>query len=139
MTQKRTWQNGDEWRTLAYTYYKDSRTYRYILELNPSFDIRTIPSPGVVVNVGGELGPGKYKPSQASTPGLLQQVDTNLDLRAGSEDLPPSLQSSIFPWQSFAMYSDQLGRYTAAALLAPDRTNGFALDSPQAMGETQRG
>ena len=139
MTQKRTWQNGDEWRTLAYNYYRDTRTYRYILALNPSFDIRTIPAPGVVVNVGGELGPGKPKPSQASIPGLLQQVDVNLDLRAGTENLPPSLQRNIFPWESFALFSDRLGSYTAAALLAPDRTNGFSLDSPQAAGETQRG
>ena len=138
MTQKRNWRNGDEWRTLAYTYYRDSRTYRYILELNPSFDIRSIPAPGVVVYVGGEVGPGKYKPSQASLPGTLQQVDTNLDLRAGSETLPRSLQTSIFPWDSAVEYSDRLGSYTAAALLAPDRTNGYSLDSPQATRDTQR-
>ena len=139
MTQKRTWRNGDEWRTLAYTYYRDSRTYRYILALNPSFDIRQIPAPGVVVNVGGELGPGNDKPSQAGQPGLLSQVDLNLDLRAGQENLPPSLQRDIFPWQSFALYSERLGDYTAASLLAPDRTNGFSLDSPQASSDSQRG
>jgi len=138
MTQKRNWRNGDEWRKLAYAYYRDSRAYRYILALNPSFDIRSIPAPGVVVNVSGELGPGESIPSQASTPGLLQQVDLNLDLRAGSEVTPSSTQNSIFPWQSFALYSDRLGQYTAAALLAPDRTNGFSLDSPQADGDTQR-
>ena len=139
MKQTRTWRNGDEWRTLAYTYYQDTRTYRFILELNPSFDIRSIPAPGVVVNVGGELGPGKYQPSQASTPGTLKQVDTNLDLRTGVETTPPSLQNSIFPYQSFSLYADRVGEYTAAALLAPDRTNGYTLDSPQASGETQRG
>ena len=138
MTQKRNWRNGDEWRKLAYTYYRDSRSYRYILALNPSFDIRSIPSPGVVVNVGGELGPGEYKPSQASIPGLLQQVDLNLDLRAGTDVAPTSVQNSIFPYDSFAVYADRLGQYTAAALLAPDRTNGFSLDSPQANRDTQR-
>ena len=135
MTQSRTWRNGDEWRTLAYTYYRDSRTYRYILELNPSFDIRSIPAPGVAVHVGGEVGPGKYKPSQASLPGTLQQVDTNLDLRAG---VATSSQAGIFPWDTATEYSDRLGSYTAAALLAPDRTNGFSLDSPQANRDTQR-
>ena len=138
MTQTRNWRNGDEWRTLAFNYYRDSRTYRYILELNPSFDIRSIPAPGVVVYVGGELGPGKYKPSQASLPGTLQQVDLNLDLRAGTDVVPTSLQSSIFPWDSANEYSNRLGEYTAAALLAPDRTNGFSLDSPQANRDTQR-
>ena len=139
MIQKRTWKNGDEWRILAYLFYRDSRTYRYILALNPSFDIRSIPAPGVVVNVGGDVGPGEYKPSQASSPGLLQQVDLNLDLRAGSDVAPTSVQKSIFPYDSFAVYADRLGKYTAAALLAPDRTNGFSLDSPQTTGNTQRG
>ena len=138
MTQTRNWRNGDEWRTLAFNYYRDSRTYRYILELNPSFDIRYIPAPGVAVYVGGELGPGKYKPSQASLPGTLQQVDLNLDLRAGTDVVPTPLQSSIFPWDSANEYSNRLGEYTAAALLAPDRTNGFSLDSPQATRDTQR-
>ena len=138
MNQKRTWKNGDEWRTLAYNFYRDSRTYRYILELNPSFDIRSIPAPGVVVNVSGELGAGKYKPSQASVPGLLQQVDLNLDLRGGNDVSPTSVQESIFPYDSFAVYADRLGQYTAAALLARDRTNGFSLDSPQANSDTQR-
>ena len=138
MTQNVTWQNGDEWRTLAYNYYKDSRTYRYLLELNPSFDIRSIPAPGVVVHVGGKLGPGKNEPSQASIPGTLQQVDTNLDLRAGSDVVPNSVQVGIFPWDTAGEYSDRLGQYTAAALLAPDRTNGYSLDSPQANRDTQR-
>ena len=138
MTQKVNWRNGDEWRSLAFNYYRDSRAYRYILSLNPSFDIRSIPSPGVVVNVSGELGPGEYKPSQASIPGLLQQVDLNLDLRAGTDVPPTSVQNSIFPYDSFDVYADRIGQYTAAALLASDRTNGFSLDSPQANRDTQR-
>tara|TARA_R110002012_G_scaffold109818_1_gene253994 strand:+ start:119 stop:538 length:420 start_codon:yes stop_codon:yes gene_type:complete len=138
MTQKVNWRNGDEWRTLAYEYYRDSRTYRYILALNPSFDIRYIPSPGVVVNVGGDVGPGEYKPSQASIPGTLQQVDLNLDLRAGPEVAPTSVQNSIFPYDTLPVYADRLGQYTAAAILAPDRTNGYSLDSPQVGRDTQR-
>jgi len=138
MNQKKTWRNGDEWRSLAFNYYRDSREYRYILALNPSFDIRSIPSPGVVVNVSGELGSGEYKPSQASVPGLLQQVDLTLDLRSGNDVAPTSVQNSIFPYDSFDVYADRIGQYTAAALLASDRTNGFSLDSPQATRDTQR-
>ena len=138
MTQKIVWQNGDEWRTLAYEYYRDTRTYRYILSLNPSFDIRYIPAPGVVVYVGGKVGPGKYQPSQASIPGLLQQVDTNLNLQSGAQKIPASDVVGIFPWDRPVEYADRLGDYTAAALLTPDRTNGFTLDSPQAKRDTQR-
>lgn len=138
MNQKRNWQNGDEWRTLAYKFYRDSRTYRYILALNPSFDIRSIPSPGVVVNVSGDLGPGINQPGGASIPGTLQQVGLNLNLQSGSNDSPVSVQNGIFPYDSTALYAERLGLYTAAALLASDRTNGFALDSPQATGDTQR-
>ena len=136
--QKRNWRSGDEWRSVAFNVYRDSREYRHILDLNPSFDIRSIPSPGVVVNVSGVTGPGKSQPYPVGSPGTLQQVDTNLNLVAGSPVVPSSTQRSIFPWESPDEYVDRLGEYTAAALLGPDRTNGFSLDSPQARGDSQR-
>ena len=134
---KRNWRNGDEWRSVAFTVYRDSREYRHILDLNPSFDIRSIPAPGVVINVSGITGPDKPQPYPVGQPGTLQQVDTNLNLTAGSVVAPSSTERSIFPWADPNLYVNRLGDYTAAALLSPDRTNGFSLDSPQANRDTQ--
>ena len=136
---KRTWRVSDTWRNVAYTYFRESGQWRYLLELNPSFDIRYVPAPGVEIHVSGEVGLGKSTPRLSSTPGTLQQVGTNLDLRGGTQPSPADAAPGIFPWDSFGEYAQRLGYYTASALLSPDRTNGFSLDSPQASSETQRG
>ena len=136
---KRTWRTSDTWRKVAYAYFRESGQWRYLLELNPSFDIRYSPAPGVQIQASGEVGLGKSTPRRSSTPGTLQQVGTNLDLRGGTQPSAADEAPGIFPWDSFGGYAQRLGDYTAMALLSPDRTNGFSLDSPQASSETQRG
>jgi len=136
---KRTWQSGDTWRNIAYTYFRESGQWRYLLDLNPSYDIRYHPSPSTEIQVSGRLGAGKTIPSQANSPGTLTQVDTALDLRASSQMSSSDQAPGIFPWDTSGEYTERLAEYTAAALLSPDRTNGFSLDSPQASADTQRG
>ena len=136
---KRTWRSKDSWRNLGFRFFRDSREWRYLLELNQGYDIRYEPSPGVAIFVSGPTGEGKNNPSNARTPGLLIQPDVNLDLRTASATTPPSQQESIFPWNTFDDYTNRLGEYTAMSLLSHDRTNGFSLDSPQASQDTQRG
>jgi len=137
--QKRVWQTNDQWRILAYKRFRDSREWRYLLDLNPSYDIRYHPSPGTEIHLTGKLSEGKNVPGGAGLTGLLIQPDANLDLRSASETEPESQTPSIFPWDKEVNYIDRLGQYTALALLTPDRTNGFSLDSPQASSDTQRG
>lgn len=136
---KRTWRTSDSWRGVAYTYFRESGQWRYLLELNPSFDIRYQPAVGVEIQVSGPVALGKNVPGNASTPGTLQQVDTNLDLRSSSQPTSADGAPGVFPWSTYGGYAERLGDYTAAALLGPDRTNGFSLDSPQASADTQRG
>jgi len=136
---KRTWRSADTWRNIAYTYFKESGQWRYLLELNPSFDIRYHPAVGVEIQVSGAVAAGASVPRNSAGTGTLEQVDINLDLRPSSQQSQADGTPSIFPWDSFAEYSDRLADYTAQALLGRDRTNGFTLDSPQATSETQRG
>ena len=136
---KTVWSNGDTWRSVAFDFYRESGQWRYLLELNPSFDIRYEPAPGVQLPVSGVVGEGKSIPKQGSTPGTLKQVDINLDLRRSSSMEKADQAPGIFPWATFEGYSERLGEYTALALLSPDRTNGFSLDSPQASSDSQRG
>ncbi len=136
---RRVWRNTDKWRNVAYLYYGDSREWRLLLEQNPSFDIRYLPAPGVVINVNSKSQQGKTNFGGAPNPGLLAQPDTNLDLRGPrSTTQAESQQKGIFPWDNAVDYANRLGEYTALALLSPDRTNGFSLDSPQADADTQR-
>ena len=136
---KRTWRSKDTWSNLGFRFFRDSREWRYLLELNQGYDIRYKPAPGVAIFVSGDTGEGKNNPSNATTPGLLIQPDINLDLRTASLTNPESQVDGIFPWNSFDGYVNRLGEYTAMSLLSPDRTNGFSIDSPQASQDTQRG
>ena len=136
---KTVWSSSDTWRSVAFDFYRESGQWRYLLELNPSFDIRYEPAPGVQLPVSGVVGEGKSIPKQGSTPGTLKQVDINLDLRRSSSMEKADQAPGIFPWATFEGYSERLGEYTALALLSPDRTNGFSLDSPQASSDSQRG
>lgn len=138
---KRVWRNTDTWRSVAYRYFQDSREWRFLLEENPSYDIRYHPAEGTSVNILGPVVKGKIVPSTANSPGLLAQPDMNLDLRGGvaSQTNQESQQSSFFPWDTYEGYVNRVAEYTALALLTPDRTNGYSLDSPQASSDTQRG
>ena len=138
---KREWRDGDQWRTVAYLYYRNSSEWRHVLELNPSFDIRTTPAPAVNVPVSGPTANGSFRPSEPGAIGVLSQVGTNLDLRGPSSvsTEQTSGEASIWPWSSAELYVNRLGEYTAAGLLGRDRINGFSFDSPQAWSDTQRG
>lgn len=137
--QKRVWQTTDDWRSLAFKRFRDSREWRYLLELNPSYDIRYHPAPGTQVNLTGALSEGKSTPGGAGSVGLLIQPDVNLDLRTAPQTDPESQSPTIFPWDTEVDFINRLGQYTALGLLTSDRTNGFSLDSPQASSDTQRG
>lgn len=132
---KRVWGAGDNWRVLGYLYYRNSLEYRQLIALNPSFDIRSIPAPGVEINASGEMHTGQPEPGLAGPGGQMMAVDTTINLRdlgGNSPPAPTSQQVNIFPWNSLGEYTNRLGQYTAAALFESDRINGMTLDSPQA-------
>lgn len=124
MAKTRIWQEGDSWSKVAYLETFDSRNFRQILKLNPSFDIRTHPAPGVpiVVSQSGINSKGV---------GTINQTDLTLDLRRSNSN--SNLRNEIFPWETLSEFTSRLSEYTAAGLLQVDRTNGFSLDSPQAL------
>lgn len=138
--EKRVWQQKDTWTSVAFGRYLDSRQWRALLELNPSYDIRYQPAPGTTVNLTGIDSQGKILSGKSASQGTLTQVGLNLDLRFTKSATTPGLQpDTVFPWDSVVDYTNRMGQYTAMSLLAPDRTNGFSLDSPQASSDTQRG
>ncbi len=124
MAKTRIWQEGDSWSKVAYLETFDSRNFRQILKLNPSFDIRTHPAPGVPILVS-QSGAG------SKGVGTINQLDLTLDLRRSNTN--SNLRNSIYPWETLSEFTSRLSEYTAAALLQSDRTNGFSLDSPQAL------
>jgi len=142
MNRKRTWKERDRWNTVAYKTYRDSREWRHLLALNPSYDIRYRPAAGVQINVEGPVEASKKQPSGYGIPGLLKGTDMNLDLRGGFDDMsiqePDSQTDNIWPWSNEDAYIDRLGEYTAQGLFGVERFNGYALDSPQASSDTQR-
>ena len=138
--EKRVWQPKDTWTKVAFGRYLDSRQWRALLELNPSYDIRYHPSSGTTVNLTGIDSQGKILSGKSASQGTLTQVGLNLDLRFTAPTTAPGLQpDTVFPWESVVDYTNRVGQYTAMSLLAPDRTNGFSLDSPQASSDSQRG
>ena len=140
MRGQRVWQDRDFWRTVAFREFRDSREWRYLLDLNPSYDIRTRPAAGVPIHTRGYIGAGKIAPKQKGIPGILKSPDLVLDPAVGGLTNPPrTLEASYFPWDTANEYVERLGDYTAQAILGRDRTNGFALDSLQALSDTQRG
>jgi hypothetical protein len=138
----RTWKTGDSWNKLAYAYYGDSREFRQLIELNASYDIRTVPAEGVQIFVTGPDGIlGKNSSSDANgSPGSLNQLSPALNISGRSPN--PEVQdiaSAIFPWESLEDYTQRLSEYPAFSLLERDRVNGYGLDSPQASSDIQRG
>ena len=133
---KKTWRVYDEWHKTAFDLYSDTREWRHLLKLNPSFDIRYSPAPGTRVYVGGDEGDDSQRSQRSRGRGTLQTMGTTIPLPMDSTD---TAYAGIYPWSSFKGYSNRLGEYTAASLLGPDRINGYALDSPQASSDTQRG
>ena len=136
MSLKKTWKVKNTWNSLAYEMFRDSREWRYSLELNPSFDIRYKPAPGTRIFAGGDAGGDTDPPKGAGKSGTLTQMGNTLQIGPDALSDP---DSGIYPWSSFRGYANRLGEYTAAALLNTDRINGYSLDSPQASSDTQRG
>lgn len=125
MAKTRIWQEGDTWPKVAYLETFDSRNFRKLLRLNPSFDIRTHPAPGIPILVQSSVGiKNKGK-------GTLNQLDLSFDLRSGSQN--SNVNVEIFPWDSLEKFTNRLTEYTAASILQADRVNGYSLDSPQAL------
>lgn len=136
---RKTWTERFTWRSVAFNLYRDSREWRYLLAVNPSYDIRNHPAPGVKFNTWGPVPDGVNIPQSSGRQGLLKVVDTNLDLRANPfGEQAKSLEENIWPWSSADAYFNRLGEHTAAALFERDRVNGYSIDSPQAQGSSQR-
>ena len=138
---KYTWTDRDFWRTAAFKQYRDSREWRYLLALNPSYDIRFRPAEGIDIYTSGYVGEDTPEPNNSSAPGILRQPNLNFGsmLAENQPPVPKSREIDHFPWDSKEGYINRLSGYTAQALLTQDRTNGFSLDSPQALSDTQRG
>lgn len=135
---RREWKPQDRWYSVAYHEFRDSREWRYLLALNPSYDIRYHPAPGVPINTRGSAGSDVPSPQTSGRGGVIKNPDLNFGILLNSDVKPTDLTASYFPWDSAEGYVDRLGEYTAAAVLTRDRTNGFTLDSPQALSDTQR-
>ena len=132
---KRIWGAGDNWRVLGYLYYRNSLEYRQLINLNPSFDIRYTPAPGIEINATGQVGRGEAEPNPLGPGGTLMATDTTINLTSNGTlgaQYPATQDSNFFPWDNIGTYMNRLGQYTAAALLDSDRINGNMLDSPQA-------
>ena len=137
---RRDWRPQDRWYSVAYHEFRDSREWRHLLALNPSYDIRYHPAPGVPINTQGYVGSENAAPSGSGSPGILKNPDMNLGVLLKDDTTGQTeMTQSYFPWSSANGFIDRLGDYTASSLLSSDRTNGFALDSPQASSDSQRG
>jgi hypothetical protein len=136
---KRIWKDKDLWRTLAYSEYRDSREWRFLLALNPSYDIRYRPAAGVPIYTSGYIGANKKAPEKSGLSGLLKSPDMNLAKMMAGQDATTQDNPAFFPWSNVDSYADRMGEYTATALLSPDRTNGYTLDCPQSFSGSQRG
>jgi len=136
---KRVWSDRDFWRTVAFREYRDSREWRYLLALNPSYDIRYRPAAGVPIYTSGYTGADQKVPERKGMGGLLKSPDMNLAKMMAGQDATTQGDPAYFPWTSVDSYADRMGEYTATSLLTPDRTNGYSLDSPQAFSDSQRG
>jgi len=135
----RKWQQRDFWRTIAFREYRDSREWRYLLALNPSYDIRYRPAAGVPIAVSGDIGAGEVSPEPRGRSGLLKTPGMTLDPITNSNNSPLIVNvEPYFPWDSQEEYNDRLGDYTASALLGRDRSNGWSIDSRQALSDSQR-
>jgi len=124
---------GDTWNGVAYTYYNDSREFRALLELNPGYDIRSYPAPGLPVQI---LSLGGIT-TTAPAVGSLIQPDVNIDLRSGSpSNVTPE---SIFPWDTVEAYQARQADYVPEAIADVNRLNGYTLDTSQALTGNQSG
>jgi hypothetical protein len=125
---------GDTWSGVAYTYYNDSREFRTILSLNPGYDIRSFPAPGLPMQVQSLGGINTIGPAAV---GSLIQPDANFDLRAGSP--VSTTPESIFPWDTAEAFVARRADYVPEAVTDASRLNGFTLDTSQALTGNQSG
>lgn len=133
MTSLKISRAGDTWNGIAYTYYSDSREFRTVLSLNPGYDIRSFPAPGLPMLIRPDSGITTTGPAVGS---LIQQ-DTNIDLRAGSPtNVTPE---SIFPWDTVEAFEARRADYVPQALAETNRINGLTLDTSEALTGNQSG
>ena len=134
----RKWQSRDFWRTVAFKEFRDSREWRFLLALNPSYDIRYRPAAGVPIVTSGDIGAGEVTPEPRGRSGILKSPGMTLEPVINPQSPLQVNVEPYFPWDSQDEYNDRLGDYTAAGILGRDRSNGWSIDSRQARSDTQR-
>ena len=77
---RREWRPQDRWYSVAYHEFRDSREWRYLLALNPSYDIRYHPAPGVPINTRGYAGSDVPNPRTSGKGGVLKNPDLNFGM-----------------------------------------------------------
>ncbi len=107
---------GDTWGKLGYLDSFDSREFRRILELNPTYDIRSFPAVNLPVKIRGNS-------TEGTSVGTLIQTDGVLDLSVSrSRDNP-----DFFPWSSQEEFDKRLIDYSPSSLSNPEELNGYKL------------
>ena len=120
------WQTGDTWRKVAYLYYNDSRQWRRILELNPSYTINEHPAHGVRIKVASGQAPNVQPPRALR--GTLQQTPTTLDLTTNQNNVTAKEGFDYWPWSSQDLAVRRMSTYPFQALLQPSDINGLTLE-----------
>lgn len=120
------WEAGDTWRKVAYLYYSDSRQWRRILELNPSYTINEHPAPGVRIKVASGQTPNTQPPRALQ--GTLQQTPTTLNLSTPQINLTNTDQFDHWPWSNRDAAIRRMARYPFQSLLQPSDVNGLTLE-----------
>ena len=105
------------WRKLGYLTYGNSLDYRAVLELNPQWNVTEDPPVGaqIVLPPPGNTGAGGLQQSP-----FLYGVDG------------PGQLEAIYPFNTFAEYTEALGRYSVAAVEKREAVNGYSSDSVSA-------
>ena len=101
MSLKKTWTEKDTWNSVAYGLFRDTREWRYLIKLNPSYDIRYRPAPGTRVYVSGDAGGDTNPPKGSGKSGTLTQMGNNMLV---GPDALNDADSGIYPWSSFRGY-----------------------------------
>lgn len=110
------WQPGFTWRKLGFVSRSSSLAYRDVLALNPSWDVTIEPPVGAVIYLEGTASSGQ-----------LEAIPT------GPNGGSAQISQEVYPFDTFEDYTLALSKYSSGALMTVDRTNGFSMDSAQAV------
>jgi hypothetical protein len=105
-----------DWKKLGYVLYGNSVDYRKVIADNPQWSLDYLPPVGTTLRFQGEKKTGVH--SSGVSP-----------IAATSASFSPE----IFPFSSEEEYLKALERYSPDALLSVEETNGWTLDSVQAL------